>query len=162
MTTEQQETSAVQQVQEKAGELKSQAGGRVREQVDERSTQAGDQAQAMGQALRSSSEQLRSEGHDTPAKLIDGAADRVDRLGAYLRDSNSNRLLNDVEGWARSRPWVAAAAGALIGFAASRFLKASSSRRYEQLATTNGSNLSSASGMYTTRELPAASPPGAM
>jgi hypothetical protein len=155
MTTGQQETSAVEQVQEKAGELKSQAGSRLREQVDERSTQAAEQAQAMSQALRSSSDQLRSEGHDTPAKLIDGAADRVDRLGSYLRQSDSNRLLNDAEGWARSRPWVAAAAGALIGFAASRFLKASSSRRYEQFASSNG-------GGTGQRQLTAGAPPGAM
>ena len=83
MTTEQQETSVVsqagQQVQEKAGELKSQAGERLREQVDERSSQAGEQVGAVSQALRSSGEQLRNEGHDTPAKLIDGAAQRVDR-----------------------------------------------------------------------------------
>jgi hypothetical protein len=156
MTTEHQETSAVEQVQEKAGELKSQAGDRVREQVDERSTQAGEQAQAMTQALRSRSEHLRSEGHDTPAKLIDGAADRVDRLGSYLRDSDSNRLLNDAEGWARSRPWVAAAAGALVGFAASRFLKASSSRRYEQQFT------SSNGGTTYPSHLTAGAPPGAM
>jgi hypothetical protein len=153
MTTGQQETSAVEQVQEKAGELKSQAGSRLREQVDDRSTQAGEEAQAMSQALRSSSEQLRGEGHETPAKLVDGAADRVNRLGSYLRDSDSNRILNDVEGWARSRPWVAAAAGALIGFAASRFLKASSSRRYEQVASSNGSDQ---------RQLTAGNPPGAL
>ena len=165
MTTEQQETSAVsqagQQVQEKAGELKSQAGTRLREQVDERSSQAGEQVGAVSQALRSSGDQLRNEGHDMPAKVIDGAAQRVDRLGSYLRDSNSDRILSDVEGWARSRPWVAAAAGALVGFAASRFLKASSSRRYEQLSSSNGSGLGT-SGMYSTRELPAGSPPGAM
>lgn len=153
-----QETSAVaqagQQVQEKAGQLKSQAGDRLREQVDERSTQAGEQVGAVSQALRSSGEQLRSEGHDTPAKLVDGAAERVDRIGSYLRDSNSNRMLADVEGWARSRPWVAAAAGALVGFAASRFLKASSSRRYDQLSMSNGS--------AAPRQLPTASPPGAM
>jgi ElaB/YqjD/DUF883 family membrane-anchored ribosome-binding protein len=165
MTTEQQETSVVsqagQQVQEKAGELKSQAGERLRDQVDERSSQAGEQVGAVSQALRSSGEQLRSEGHDTPAKLIDGAAQRVERIGSYLRDSNSDRILSDVEGWARSRPWVAAAAGALVGFAASRFLKASSSRRYEQLSSSNGSGLGT-SGMYSTRELSAGSPPGAM
>jgi ElaB/YqjD/DUF883 family membrane-anchored ribosome-binding protein len=165
MTTEQQETSVVsqagQQVQEKAGELKSQASNRIREQLDERSSQAGEQVSAVSQALRSSGEQLRNEGHETPAKLIDGAAQRVDRIGSYLRDSNSDRILNDVESWARRRPWVAAAAGALVGLAASRFLKASSSRRYEQLSTSNGSGLG-ASGSYSTRELSTGTPPGAM
>ena len=155
MTTEQQETSVVsqagQQVQEKAGALKSQAADSLREQVDQRSSQAGDQVSAVSQALRSSGEQLRSEGHETPAKLIDGAAQRVDSVGSYLRDANSDRILSDAERWARSRPWLAAAAGALVGFAASRFLKASSSRRYEQLSTSNGSSFDG-SRTYSTRE----------
>lgn len=165
MTTEQKETSVVsqagQQVQEKAGALKSQAADSLREQVDQRSSQAGEQVGAVSQALRSSGEQLRSEGHETPAKLIDGAAQRVDSVGSYLRDANSDRILSDAERWARSRPWLAAAAGALVGFAASRFLKASSSRRYEQLSTSNGSSFDG-SGMYSTRELSAGTSPGAM
>ena len=167
MATEQQETSVVgqagQQVQEKAGELKSQAGDRLRKQVDERSTQAGEQVSALSQALRSSTEQLRSEGHETPAKLIDGTADRVERLGSYLRDSDSNRILGDVEGWVRSRPWIAAAAGVAVGFVASRFLKASSSRRYDQLSTSNGSGMPRQLPPATaTPSTTAATPPGAM
>ena len=157
MTTEQQETSVVsqagQQVQEKAGEVKSQVGDKLREQVDQRSTEAGEQVTAMSQALRSSGEQLRSDGNETPAKLIEGAAQRVDRIGSYLRDSDSNRILGDAESWARSRPWIAAAAGVLVGFAASRFLKASSSRRYDQLSSGNGSS---------PQALTTGTPPGAM
>ena len=107
----------------------------------------------MSKALRSSGEQLRSEGNETPAKLIDGAAQRVDRIGSYLRDSDSNRILGDAESWARSRPWIAAAAGVLVGFAASRFLKASSSRRYDQLSSGNGSS---------PHALTTGTPPGAM
>jgi hypothetical protein len=37
-----------------------------------------------------------------------------------------------VEDFARSKPWAVAAGGLALGFAASRFLKASSSRRYQQ------------------------------
>jgi hypothetical protein len=158
MSTGEQATSAVaqagQQVQEQAGQLKLQAGDRLREQMDGRSTEVGEQVGAVSQALRSSGQQLHNEGHDMPAKLVDGAAERVDRIGSYLRDSNSNRILADVEGWARRRPWVAAAAGALVGFAASRFLKASSSRRYDdQFSTSNGG--------AAPRQLPTATP-GAM
>lgn len=157
--SQEQDTSVVekaqQQVQQKAGELKSQVGESLRQQVDERSRQAGDGAGAMSTALRSSSQQLREQGQETPAKLVDSAAGQVDRLGSYLRDSDSNRILSDVEGWARSRPWVAAAAGALLGFAASRFLKASSDRRYEQLSSSNGSSSQRAA-------LTAGAPPGGM
>ena len=171
MTTEQQDTSVVsqagQQVQQKAGELKSQAGDRLREQVDERSTQAGEQVGAMSKALRSSGGQLRSEGHETPAKLMDGAADRVEQVGSYLRNSDSNRILDDVEGWVRRRPWLAAAAGVAVGFVASRFLKASSSRRYEQYSTSNGSGMPRRQLPPTTMTTPppaspATTPPGAL
>ncbi|MDX6487172.1 MAG: hypothetical protein QOF43_2325, partial [Gaiellaceae bacterium] len=37
---------------------------------------------------------------------------------------------HDVEGFARSRPWAAGGIAALLGVAASRFLKASSGERY--------------------------------
>jgi ElaB/YqjD/DUF883 family membrane-anchored ribosome-binding protein len=169
MTTAEQDTSAVaqagQQVQEKAGELKSRAGDRLREQVDERSSRAGEQVGAMSKALRSGGEQLRGEGQETPAKVMDGAADRVERLGSYLRDSDSDSIVADVEGWARSKPWMAAAVGALIGFAASRILKASSSRRYDQQTSGNGSrNMSgmSRSSMAEPAQLPTVTEPGAL
>jgi ElaB/YqjD/DUF883 family membrane-anchored ribosome-binding protein len=176
MTTEQQDTSVVsqagQQVQQKAGELKSQAGDQLRKQVDERSTQAGEQVGAMSKALRSSGDQLRNEGHETHAKLMDGAADRIEQVGSYLRHSDSNRILDDVEGWVRRRPWLAAAAGVAVGFVASRFLKASSSRRYEQYSTTNGGGMPQRELPPTTMSMPptttaetyppATTPPGAL
>jgi ElaB/YqjD/DUF883 family membrane-anchored ribosome-binding protein len=158
MTTEEQDRSVVaqagQQVQEKAGELKSQAGDRVRSQLDERSTQAGEEVTALSSALRQSTQQLRQEGRETPAKAVEGAAERVERLGTYLLEADSNRILLDVESWARRRPWMAAAAGVCIGFVASRFLKASSGRRYDELSSSNGNR--------GARQLTTATPPGAM
>jgi len=124
-------SQAQQQVQQKAQEVKSQAGEQLRTQIDERSTQAGEQVHAVSEALRTSSSQLREQGKETPAKLIEQTAGKVESLGSYLRDSNADRVLNDVESWARRRPWAAAGIGVLVGFVGSRFLKASSSRRYE-------------------------------
>jgi|SRR5215211_3317748 len=141
--TEQEQGSGVvaqaqQQVQEKAQVVKSQVGDQLRSQVDQRSTQVGDQADSVGHALRQSGEQLRGEGKDTPAKLMDSAAEQIDRLGGYLRDADADRMLRDVESWARSRPWAAATIGAAIGFLGSRFLKASSGRRYDSETYTDG------------------------
>lgn len=126
----------VSQAQEKTQELRSEAGTRLRGQVEERSTQAGEQMQSLGQALRHSSEQLRGEGKETPARAVETAADKIEDLGGYLRSANADRILHDVERFARRRPWLTAAAGATIGFVASRFLKASSERRYEHAAYT--------------------------
>jgi len=108
-----------------------QARSRLRDQVDQRSTQAGDQIQSAAQDVRNVAEQLRSQGKDTPARVAEQVADRAKSFGSYLRDADGERLLRDVEHFARRQPWLVAAGGLALGFAASRFLKASSSRRYQ-------------------------------
>ncbi|HEX2045157.1 MAG TPA: hypothetical protein VHF23_05980 [Gaiellaceae bacterium] len=118
-------------VREGAGQVRGQVGERVREQVDTRSTQAGEQVASMADAMRRTGEQLRSEGKEGPAKLSEQAAERAERLGGYLRESDADRILRDAEEFARRRPWVVGAGGVVVGFLASRFLKASSSRRYQ-------------------------------
>jgi ElaB/YqjD/DUF883 family membrane-anchored ribosome-binding protein len=127
------------QAKEKAQEATDQAKGRVREQVDQRSTEAGQQVSATAGDLRSVSDELRKQGKDTPARLAEQAADRTERLGSYLAESDADRILGDVEDFARKQPWAVVAGGLALGFAASRLLKASSSQRYEQ--RTNGSSV---------------------
>ena len=119
------------QVQETAQQAKGQARDRVRQQVDQRSVQAGDQARSMATAMRRTGEQLRTEGQEGPANIVEQVADRAERLGSYLSDTNADRILNDVEDFARRQPWAVVFGGATLGFVASRFLKASSSRRFE-------------------------------
>jgi hypothetical protein len=108
-----------------------QARSRLRGQVDQRSTQAGDQVQSAAQDVRKVAEQLRGQGKETPARMAEQIADRAESFGGYLRDADGERLLGDVEAFARRQPWLVAAGGLALGFAASRFLKASSSRRYQ-------------------------------
>ena len=118
------------QVQEKTQQARAQAGGALRQQVDERSTQAGEQVRSSAEAFRKTSEELRNQGKETPARVAEQAAERAERLGGYLEEANADRILRDVEDFGRRRPWALAAVGAALGFFASRFLKASSSRRY--------------------------------
>ncbi|HEX2112582.1 MAG TPA: hypothetical protein VHF67_13635 [Gaiellaceae bacterium] len=126
------------QAQEKAQELRGQASGRMREQVDTRSTQAGEQVQSLADAIRRTGETLRNEGKEGPARLTDGAAERAERLGGYLSESDADRILRDVEDFARRQPWLVAAGGFVLGLLGSRVLKASSSRRYQD-STAGGS-----------------------
>ncbi len=129
------------QAQEKAQELAGQASDqakqaagqareRVRDQVDQRSTQAGEQVTSQASDIRTVADKLREEGKDKPAQLAEQAADRVERVGSYLTQSNADRILDDVESFARQRPWAVIAGGMALGVAASRFLKASSQDRY--------------------------------
>ena len=117
--------------QDKARGVVGQARGRVSEQVDLRSTEAGERVAGTASDVRSIAEELRTQGKDTPARLAEQVADQADRVGEYLKGASGDRILRDVEGFARRQPMLVAAAGLALGFAASRFLKASSSRRYE-------------------------------
>ena len=128
---------AAQVAQEKAQEAKGKARDRVRSEVDTRSTQAGEQAQSVAQDVRSVSEHLRSQGKDKPAEYADKAAERVAELSDYLKRSDGDAILRDAERLGREKPWVVMAGGLALGIAASRFLKASSSRRYRELETSS-------------------------
>jgi hypothetical protein len=120
-----------QQIQQKASEAKVKTREQLRQQVDSRSTQAGEQMTKTGSALRQTAQQLRGDQQEQPARILEGAAERTDRLGRYLTETDGDRMLRDVERMARQRPWLVAGGGALLGFLAARFTKASSSRRYE-------------------------------
>jgi hypothetical protein len=124
---------AKQQVAERAEQARGQAKDKLREQVDQRSTQAGQRIGSTAQDVRGVADELRKQGKDQPAKLAEQAADRVERLGGYLERSDGDRILRDVEDFGRQKPWAVALGGLALGFAASRFLKASSSRRYGEL-----------------------------
>lgn len=129
----------VEVVQEKAQELKGTAGERVRQEVDVRSTEAGTQLQGTAAAMRRTTEQLRQEGNEGPARAMDFVAERAERLGSYLTGANADQVLRDVEGFARRQPWLVAVGGATAGFFAARFLKASSSARYQASSAATGS-----------------------
>jgi hypothetical protein len=128
--------SATDQAKEKATEqaqqVKGQASSMLRSQVAERSTDAGQRVGGFASDTRSISQELRKQGKDQPAKLAEQAAERAERLGDYLKRSDADRILGDVEDFGRRQPWAVIAGGLALGIAASRFLKASSSNRYEQ------------------------------
>jgi hypothetical protein len=132
-------SDGAQQVQQKAVEAKQETRERVRQQVDARSSQTGEQMTKTGSALRQTAQQLRGDQQESQAKVLDAVADRTERFGRYLSETDGDQLLRDAERFARQRPWVVAGGGAILGFLAARFTKASSSRRYQ--ANGNGASV---------------------
>jgi hypothetical protein len=128
--TQQKAREVASQAQDKAREAAGQARGRVRDEVDTRSTQMGEQVSSNAGDVRSIADELRKQGKDTPARYAEQAADRAERLGGYLQNSDGDQILRDVEDFGRRNPWAIAAGGLILGFAASRLLKASSQERY--------------------------------
>jgi hypothetical protein len=120
----------VQQVAERAQDLAGDVQVKLREQADTRSTQIGAQVAATALALRSGADELYRQGNDSAGEAAHRAAAQAERLGSYLQASDSDRLLADVEDFARQNPWAVVIGGVVAGAAAARFLKASSTRRY--------------------------------
>ena len=129
-------------VQEKAQEVAGEVGqkaqeaagtvqDKLREQIDQRSTRAGERVTDTAGDLRSVGEELRKQGKDGPARFADQAAERTERIGSYLKEADSERMLGDVEDFGRRQPLALLAGGLVLGIAAARFLKASSHGRYQ-------------------------------
>ena len=125
---------AAEQAQEKAQAAAGQAQAKVREQLDQRSGQLGEQAHQQASDLRSVSEALRDQGKDRPAEAVDRLAGYAERAGGYLRDP-PYLMLGDAEDFGRRKPGAVAAGAFALGLVASRFLKASSARRYSTRQT---------------------------
>jgi hypothetical protein len=122
-------SEGIQQVADRAHDLAGTAQVKIRDQIDTRSTQAGEQVSATAMALRSGAEELYRQGNESAGDAAQRAAAQAERLGSYLQAADADQILSDVEDIARRNPWAVAAGGVVAGIAAARFLKASSARR---------------------------------
>jgi ElaB/YqjD/DUF883 family membrane-anchored ribosome-binding protein len=144
----QQVQDKAQEVQEKARSGAQQAQSRLRDQVDQRSTQAGDQVSTTAEALRQTADRLREQGQEPHAKAAEKVAEHAERVGGYLTESDADRILHDAEDFGRRQPMAVIGLGLAVGFAASRFLKASSRKRYEGAGQADPSRYQAASNRY--------------
>lgn len=95
--------------------------------VDYAEQRKGDAARSVGdlaQALRESGKSF--EDRPNIRAVMDSAAEGLDGLAGTIRDRSFAELYADAERIARTRPAAVAVAGAVAGFVAARFLKASS------------------------------------
>ena len=128
-------------ISDQVSTMKESGRSQLRMQLDERTTQAGQEMRSLADALRRSGSELEQEsGGASMNRVADGVADRMERIGGYLQGAGGEDILRDAEAFARRRPWLVAGAAAAVGFAASRLLKASSENRYSQ---SNGDGRSS-------------------
>ena len=109
------------------------------DQIDRRSTDAGSMIREHADNLRQMSENLRDQGQQATANLVDGAAGRLESLSSYLTDTDGERIVHDVENLARSQPIVTATVGLAAGFLAARLLRASATQRYQSYGQRSGS-----------------------
>jgi hypothetical protein len=118
------------QAQKQAQQAAGQAQATMREQLDQRSDQLAGQVRQQASDLRSVSGALRDQGKNRPAQAVDRLAGYAEQTGNYLHDKDADAMLRDAEDFGRQKPAAVAAGALALGFVASRFLKASSSKRY--------------------------------
>jgi ElaB/YqjD/DUF883 family membrane-anchored ribosome-binding protein len=124
-------TQVQEKVQETAQQASSTAAHAISTQLETRAGQAGSELRAVATALRRSGNSLHADGNEPAAKVVDSLVEKIESLAGYLAQADGNRMLHDVERFGRKRPWSLIGAGAALGFAGSRFLKASSRTRFE-------------------------------
>ena len=115
-------------VSEQATKAKVKGRRELRDQLDDRTAQVGQQARSLAETLRRSGVEAQARGSDDLGveRITAGVADRLDRAGGYLERANGEEMLRDAERFVRPLPRPTA------GLVASRIFKASSERRYHE------------------------------
>ena len=126
-------------------------------QLSSQKTRATDGIGTVAQAVRQTSQQLRTQQHDTIANYIDQAANQLEQFSTRLRDKDIGELVRDAQQFARRRPAVFIGSAFAIGLLGARFLKSSRDRQYGR----NGRNqyARSSTGYRTDYNVPASVSP---
>lgn len=90
---------------------------------------AADQVSGIASAIGKAGSELRSSDAAWASRWADQMAHGLDKLAERTRNASVDELVDDVQRFGRERPGTFLATAALLGFAASRFLSASASRR---------------------------------
>jgi hypothetical protein len=111
---------------EAASNVADRASGTVEQAATQGMTKAAETLDEVAQAVRQSGEQLRDQ-QPQVAGLVDTAAAQLERASSYLRESDLQDVLNQVEEIARRQPVLFIGGAFVLGLAAARFLKSSAS-----------------------------------
>ena len=112
---------------DQAKDLASQASDHVQSLVGQQKDQAADRLGSLAQALREAGTKLNADQQGGDFGQYAGrAAQQVERLSRYLRESDLRGIVRDTENFARRRPEVFLGGTLVAGLMLARFLKASS------------------------------------
>jgi len=120
-------------------EVRRDAGGLVEEakhtldaQVSTFKARAVDQIDGVADAIRHTGEHLRSQDAGVISEYVEGAANRVELVSAYLRSRSLRDMTSDVERLARREPALFLGGAFVAGLLGGRFLKSSAPERSQR------------------------------
>jgi len=122
-------SEVVDQAKQKTGEAMDQARESAFAMMGQQKTRAAEGLGSVASALRQTGESLRGSEQGAFAQYAERAADKVEQVAGQLRDKDMDELLYEAERFARREPELFLGGAVLLGLLASRFVKASNSRR---------------------------------
>ena len=133
-------TEFVGQAKTAVSRMRDQTTRMVRTRVSERASQSASQVADFARALRQTGQGLEG---NLAAPLVGRAADQLDRVAELLDSNDPDKLVGNVERFARQQPLLFLGGAFALGLAGARFLKSSaahtqSSDSYEQMGGPSG------------------------
>jgi hypothetical protein len=116
------------QVVDQAKNTLQQARDRASSSLGESKGQFADQVRNIADALRRTTEHLRSEDQQRIAGLTDTVARQVEQVADYLSNKDARAMRQDLENLARRQPAVMIGGALVLGLIGARFLKSSERR----------------------------------
>jgi hypothetical protein len=113
------------QVVDRARSSLEQARDRASSSLGESKGQFADQFGTIAEALRRTTEQLRSQDQERIAGITDTVARQVDQVAYYLRNKDAIAMRTDLENLARRQPALVLGGALILGLMGARFLKSS-------------------------------------
>jgi hypothetical protein len=119
---------AVNQAQEQAVKIVSQARKQVTASVKSQTSRGATIATVLGSSLHDAGSQLREQDEAAVATYLDQAADQIEQVGAMLENQQYGELIGAVQAFARRQPVLFFTATVAVGVVAARFLRSSASQ----------------------------------
>jgi hypothetical protein len=105
------------------------ARDRASSSLGESKVKVADQFEGIAEALRRTTEHLRSEDQHRIAGLTESVARQVDQIANYLRNKDARAMRTDLEDLARRQPALILGSVLVLGLIGARFLKSSQRER---------------------------------
>ncbi len=109
----------------KTEDIQSTFKEKARPMMSKRKNELAEQIKDTAQVLRETAENLIQHDKARGGEYAHRAAERLDRYSSYLQDNSVDTIIDDVQRFGRSRPWITVGGAFLLGVAAARFLKSS-------------------------------------
>lgn len=128
--------AVAEQAKAAARDVAQNAASAAKDQADAAKSSVADEVSSVSSALRTAAEEMRSGSPQerTFGQIAEGLADASEAM----RDKDLSEMVQDVSEFARKNPLLFLGGAALIGFAATRFAKASSSNDPQTAIKTPG------------------------